>query len=188
MAIKIIEVYLPEYSIKKKPNYLKLGKKVDAVLETNFPDGKYILRAIGSDDHPGISLNKLADIVVKTGTDKYNPNKEGVCHDEFSGYDYDIQAGTFEIKNSKLVIPDSYKYSTEFGDIIWHFYEHTPLDRGYAVRIDLLLIYNPQKLKKARKLHQRAQSLRKGLNNYLYKFKDHENKKDAIIGIIKILR
>ncbi|MEA3514126.1 MAG: hypothetical protein U9R34_01470 [Nanoarchaeota archaeon] len=188
MAVKVIEVHLPEYNVKKKPDYLKLGKKVDAILEKNFPDGKYILRAIGSDDHQGLSLNQLADVVVKTGTDKYNLNKKGVCHDEFSGYDYDIHAGTFEIKNSRLVIPDSYKYATEFWDIIWHFYEHTPLDRGYAVRIDLLLIYDPKKLKKARKSHQKARSVRKGLNNYLYKFKDQENKKDAIIGIIKILR
>jgi len=31
---------------------------------------------------------------------------------EFSGYDYDIQAGRSLIKNSKIVIPESYKYKT----------------------------------------------------------------------------
>jgi len=188
MTAKVIEVHLPEYNIKKKPDYVKLGKKVDKVIEKSFPDGKYILRALSSDDHPNLSLNKLADIILKTGTDRYDPNRKGVCHDEFSGYDYDIQAGTITIKNGKLAIPKNYKYPTEFGDVIWHFYEHTPLDRGYAVRIDLLLIYDPKQLTKARKFYPKAQSVRRGLNNYLYRFKHPENKKDALLGIIKILR
>ncbi len=188
MAAKVTEVHLPEYTTKKKPDYVKLGKKVDRIIEKNFPNGRYILRAVGSEDHPDLTLDKLADIILKTGTDKHDPNRKGVCHDEFSVYDYDIQAGTIKIKNRKLAIPKSYKYPTEFGDIIWHFYEHAPLDRGHIVRIDLLLFYDPKKLKKARKLHPEAQNVRRGLNKYLYKFKEPENKKDALLGIIKILR
>ena len=188
MIIKVIKVHLPEYDINQKSDYFKLGKKVDKVIEKSFLDGKYILRALSSDDHPNLSLDKLADIILKIGTDKYDLNKKGVSHDEFSGYDYDIQAGTIEIKNRKVIIPKDYKYPTEFGDIIWHFYEHTPLDRGYAVRIDLLLIYDQKQLKKAKKFKSKALSVRKGLNNYLYKFKHPEKKKDALLGIIKILR
>ncbi len=188
MKVKVIEVHLPEYHIKKKPDYVKLGKKIDKVIEDNFPDGKYILRAVSSDEHLNLDLHKLTEIVLKTGTDKYDPNRKGVCHDEFCGYDYDIQAGTITIKNGKLVIPKDYKYPTEFGDIIWHFYEHTHLDRGYAVRIDLLLIYDPKQLMRARKINPKARSVRRGLNKYLYKFKHPTNKKDALLGIIKILR
>jgi len=68
MAIKLIEVHLPEYNINKKPNYLKLGKKVDTILEKSFPDGKYIIRAIGSEDHKRLSLNKLVNIFSRTST------------------------------------------------------------------------------------------------------------------------
>jgi len=128
------------------------------------------------------------NIVLKKGTDKYNPKRKSVAHEEFSVYDYDIQAGTMEIKNGKLVVPRDCKYKTEFGDIIWHFYEHTLLDRGYAVRIDLLLIYDPKKLKRARKIHKGSMGVRKGLNQYLYKFKNPKNKKDALLGIIKVLK
>ena len=186
--VKIVEMHLPEYKIKSKPNYVKLGKKVDKVIEKNFPNGKYILRAIGSDDHPKFSIDQLSEMIIKTGCDKYDPKRKAVCQEEFSGYDYDIQAGNITIRKSKLVIPESYKYLTEFGDIIWHFYEHTPFDRGYAVRIDLLLIYDSNKLKKARKFHPKARSIRRGLNHYLYKFKDQKNKRDALLGIIKILK
>ena len=188
MAAKIIEMHVPEYHVKSRPNYLKIGKKVDKILERNFHNGKYILRAIGSRDHPNLSMGKIVKIILETGTDKYNSKRKGVAHEEFSGYDYDIQAGTFEIKDSKIIINKEDKISSVFGDIIYHFYEHTPLDRGYAVRIDLLLIYDTKKLKKARKFHPKARSVRKGLNKYLYKFKDPENKKDALLGIIKILQ
>lgn len=188
MAAKIIEVHVPEYTIKSKPDYVKIGKIVDKAIEKNFSDGKYIIRAIGSDDHPGLSLHELTEVVLKTGTDKYDPKRKGIAHEDFSGYEYDIQASRIVIKNSKLVIPEDYKYQTEFGDMVWHFYEHTLLDRGYPVRIDLLLIYDPKKLMRAKKVHPKAKSVRRGLNKYLYKFKDPENKKDALLGVIKILR
>lgn len=187
MAVKVIEVYLPEYNVKKKPNYLKLGEKIDTLLEKSFSDGKYILRAIGSNDHKGLTLNKLANMVLRTGTDKYDPKRKGVCHDEFSGYDYDIQAGTFAIKRGKLIVKGN-DYPSIFGDIVYHFYEHTPLDRGYHVRIDLLLIYDPTKLEKARKVNPKAPPVRRKLINFLYKFKNPKNKKDALLSIVKIMK
>lgn len=188
MSTKVVEISVPEYDIDKKPAYLKIGKKVDKVIEENFPDGKYLLRAVGSGEHPGVSLDTLARIVLDLGTDKYDPDRKGVCHDEFAGYDHDLQAGPIEINNGKLVIPESYKYPSEFGDVVWHFYEHTPLDRGYAVRVDLLLLYDLKKLKRARKHHPKARPVPRWLNKYLYKFKDEDKKQEALLGIVKITK
>jgi GNAT superfamily N-acetyltransferase len=183
---KILEIEIPEYNLESKPNYESIGKKVDKLIEANFGDGKYILRAIGSQDHQEKTLDELAEIIVKTGTDKYDPNRKAVCHDEFSGYDYDIQAGILEISNGKIVIPNDYKYKSEFADIIWHFFEHTIFDRGFSVRIDLLLIYDITKLKLAEKFSPDSLDVREGLESYLYKFIDQENKNDALLGIVKI--
>ena len=187
MAVKVIEISLPEYHIKEKPAYLKLGQKVDKVIEENFPDGKYILRAISLDEHKDISLDQLAEIVIKTGTDKYDQKRKGVEHDKFLAYDYDTQAGTITIKNGKLVIPKTYKYTSEFADIVWHFYEHAPYDRGYPVRIDMLIVYDAKMLTKAIKVKEKPE-VRKELTDYLYKFNNPEEKKEALIGVIKILR
>ncbi len=186
MEVKIIEVHIPEYAVKNKPDYLKIGKKMDRVLGKNFQNGKYILRSIGSRDHLNLSMEELVKIILKTGTDKYDSKKRGVAHEEFSGYDYDIQAGTFEIKDSKIVINNEDRVPSVFGDIVYHFCEHAPLDRGYAVRIDLLLVYDTKKLMRAKKFNSKARSVRKGLNKYLYKFKT-ENKKDALLGVIKVI-
>ncbi len=188
MAPKIIEVKLPEYQINIKPDYLKLGKKVDKFIEKNIPNGKYIVRAISLDEHPNLNLQKLTDIVKVTGTDKYNKKRKGIGHNEFRDYDYDIQAGVITIKHNKVVIPKDYKYPTEFGDIIYHFYQHDPLDRGYPVRIDLLLFYDFYQLEKAKRIRFQAKEIRKELENYLYKFKYPQRKRDSLLFIFKILR
>lgn len=80
------------------------------------------------------------------------------------------------------------KIVSTFGDIVYHFYEHAPLDRGYPVKIDLLLIYDIHQLKRAKKFNPKSKSVRFGLNNYLYKFKNRKNKAESLLGIVKILR
>ncbi len=187
MVTKVIEVHLPEYHIKEKPEYLKIGRKVDEILESSFPDGKYIIRAISSQDHPRCSINELVKIILKLGTDRYDPNRMAVAHEEFCEYDYDIQASTFEIKGGKIVPNKEDKYPSIFGSIIYNFYENTLGDRGYSVRIDLLLVYDINKLKKAEKVNFNIKRDRPGWDLYLYKFKNQEKKKNALLGIVKIL-
>ena len=188
MTAKIITISIPEYKIDKKPDYLSIGKIVDKAIENNFRNGKYIYRALSIDDHPGLILDGLVSIILKLGTDKYDPERKGVCHEQFSVYDYDIQAGSFEIRNSKIIIEESDTYPTLFGDTIYDFYENAPQDRGYPVRIDILILYDYRKLKPAKLNNSGATRVAPPLEKYLYKFKDRANKKDAILGIVKILR
>ena len=188
MAVKIIEVHIPEYHLNTKPDYLKVGRKVDTEIEKNLPDGHYVYRAIGKDDHPDLSLNRLMETILKLGTDKYNPKRKEVCFEEFCMYDHDLQAGSFDIKNHKIVLDDSYEYPSMFGDTVKKFYENALLDRGYRVRIDVLIIYDAHKLVRAKKIDPKAESARPELEECLYKFKDPDNKQDALTAIIKILR
>lgn len=186
--LKTIKVNLPEYNIESQPNYIKIGKKVDSVIEQFLQDGDYIYRAIGGDDHKDMAIDELISKITELGTDKYDLERKEVCHDEFSRYDHDIQAGSFSVNNGKLILDDSYEHSSLFGDTAKKFYENVLLDRGYRVRIDLLVIYDANKLEKAKKIDPEAESARPELEDCLYKFKDPDNKKDALVGIVKILR
>jgi hypothetical protein len=187
MATKVIQVHVPEYVITSKPDYLEIGKKVDNVIEKNFADGIYGVRAIGKDDHSDLSLDQLVAKILEVGTDKYDKNRKSVCHDQFAVYDYDIQMGTFEIKHATLVnYPD--ELPGLFAETVYNFYEHTPLDRGYAVRIDLLLIYDLNQLVSASRVNAKDTNIKPGLENYLYKFKHSDDKKSALLGIVQILR
>ncbi|MGA8537200.1 MAG: hypothetical protein WB789_07405 [Thermoplasmata archaeon] len=186
--MKTVEVSVPEYKVGREPDYRSIGGKVDRAIEASFPDGKYVLRAIGLDDHPGLALQDLIQIVLVTGTDKHDPSRRAVGLDEFSGYDYDIQAGPIEIRHSRLVVGADERFATIFGGIAWHFCHGAPLDRGHAVRIDLLILYDPRKVVRARKFHPDSKGVRKGLNRSLYKFVDPKNKRDALRGLVKVLR
>jgi hypothetical protein len=188
MPVKVISISVPEYIITHKPDYLEIGKKVDEEIVKHFGDRKYTYRALGLDDHPGKTLDELVSIILESGTDKYDPHRKSVCHEQFCVYDYDIQAGSFEIRDSKIVIEPTDRFPTLFGDTIYDFYEHTPLDRGCPVRIDLLVLYAPDKLELAKLINPDSPGVSPELEKYLYKFKDRNNKQDALLGIVKVLR
>lgn len=188
MEIKIVEISIPEYRIDSEPDYVTVGTKVDRLIGLNFQDGKYVGRAIGLSDHPGKSLDKLASIILELGTDKYDPDRKEVAHKAFLGYDHDIQGGLFEISGGKIVEENDAVCSSMFADFVYHFYEHTPLDRGYPVRIDILMIYYYDMLEQAKLIDTTASRIREGLERCLYRFKDTLRKKEALAGIVKILR
>jgi hypothetical protein len=188
MPVKVISVSVPEYTVAVKPDYLKIGKKVDEAIAQHFSNGKYVYRALGLDDHPCKTLDELVSIILASGSDKYDPNRKSVCHEQFCVYDYDIQAGSFEIRDSSIVIEPTDRFPTLFGDTIYDFYEHTPLDRGYPVRIDLLVLYDLDKMELSKLTVSGSPRVSPQLEKYLYKFKNRSDKKGALLGIIKILR
>ncbi|MBN1159804.1 MAG: hypothetical protein JXA43_01035, partial [Candidatus Diapherotrites archaeon] len=133
--IKIIDVSVPEYTIETEPDYLKIGKKIDVAVGKALPDGKYVYRAIGADDHPGKSVNELVEIIKKLGTDKYDPNRKEIAFEDFCNYDHHIHAGRFEIKDGKIVEDPDNEVPSQFGDDIKKFYHNVLHDRGYRVRL-----------------------------------------------------
>jgi len=188
LAAKVVTVSVPEYRVDREPDYPGIGKKVDRVIEREFSDGKYVYRAISVDDHPGLALEQLVLTILELGTDKYDPERHGVGHDQFSVYDHDMQCGSFEIRNSRIVIDPADTYPTLFGDTAYDFYQNAPLDRGYALRIDMLILYDPEKLEPAKKIHADSAGVAPRLERYLYRFRDREHKADALLGVVKILR
>lgn len=184
----VATVRAADYTVSRRPAYDAIGRRVDAAILRAFPDGRYILRAIGLDDHPGTTLEQLAAIVLTTGTDKYDPERTAVGHAEFSGYDYDIQAGRIEIRGRRFLPDRSDPSPTLFGGIARHFFEGAPIDRGHPVRIDLLLLYDPRRLVRARRRHPHAKGVRRGLDRFLFRFVEPEDKPRALVGLVKILR
>ncbi|MDE1836893.1 MAG: dephospho-CoA kinase [Euryarchaeota archaeon] len=189
--VRIAQVAVPDYTVAREPDYHAIGVKVDQAVEAEFPDGTYVVRAIGLDDHPGLHHDDLIAIILDRGTDKYDPSRKGVAHDDFKDYDYDIHAGPLRMRNSRLVLD---KFDRErggrswFGGVVWHFYNGAPIDRGHPVRLDLLIFYDARKLVKARKLNSRTKGVRRGLGRHLYRFKNRQDKRSALLGLVEVLR
>lgn len=177
--IKIITLSLPDYIISTQPDYQALGNKIDKILGENFNDKDVAIRALSLADHPQLTLDEFVDIIMKTGTDKYDPKRKGVDHEKFQPYHPDFQAGFCTIGKN---------HYGEGANFIQKFYESVLLDRGYRLRIDLLVIYDLHQLIQADKVDKDKPSVHPRLEPYLFRFQDPESKPRALLGIIKILR
>jgi hypothetical protein len=174
----IISLPLPEYTIVTQPDYRTLGAKIDKVVEDNFNGKDVAIRALSLTDHPELTLDSFTDIIIKTGTDKYDPNRKGVAYEEFSAYNADLQAYACRVGKDPI----------DGADLIKKFYENVLLDRGYRLRIDLLIIYDLHQLVRAEKVDLSKPGVHPRLEPYLFRFKDPDNKPQALLGIIKILK
>jgi hypothetical protein len=178
MQPKIIELSIPEYKIDVQPDYKSVGLKIDKVVAENL-NGQYLVRELSIKDHPDYSLDELVDIIVRTGTDKYDPDRKGVAQEEFDPYKPDLQAGLVQIENGKIV-------GESFSEDVRRFYENTLLDRGYRLRIDLIVFYDPNQMVQAQKIDVNRPSVAPHLEQYLWRFKNSDRKAEAVKGIIKI--
>lgn len=56
------------------------------------------------------------------------------------------------------------------------------------VTLQLLVLYDPKQMVKAEKIDNTKPSVGPHLEEYLWRFKDPENKPKAVVGIVKILK
>lgn len=175
----IISLPLPDYNIESQPDYKTVGEKIDNVLAENFNGKGVAIRALSLTDHPKLTLDEFSDLIIQTGTDKYDKERTGVDHEAFVPYQPDFHAGFCTVGKNHI---------GEGADFIKKFYENATLDRGYRLRIDLLLIYDLNQLTQANKIDENKPSIPSHLEPYLFRFKYPDQKPDALLGIIKILR
>ena len=182
-----LTIELPEYRLDRDLDYEILGQTVDGAIAEALPDGEYVVRAISSDDHPGKSRGELATLILESGTDKYDPSRLEVAHADFRAYDHDFHGGRFRVTNHRLEPDHGQVLSTMFGDVAYHFREYAPLDRGYPVRVDLLLIYRTTHLAPASRVDEEGPEQRESLTRNLFKFRSPERKLDALAAVVSLL-
>lgn len=175
MTPPVLTISLPEYKTNEKPDVLKIGSKLDNLFEKNFHGKSVVIRCISTQDHPGKILDELADIVLKTGTDKYDATRKGI------GYHVGSDQGKhIDFFGTPIDITDHTDIFTL--ELLNDFYHGAQGDRGYHLRIDLVMIYDPTKLMLVEHLYGDDVEESDG-----FVFKDPEHKSDALLGIIKVL-
>lgn len=164
---------LPNHKPGQAPDHQDVGQKLDDLLKQHFFGKKVVIRCIGSQDHPGLSLDELTNLVVKTGTDKYDPNRMGVGYEEFvkKGIQVDFYGEAIEITKDVKIMAQA----------IWEMHHSAKGDRGFGVHVDLVLIYDAAKLDMVMNLYSHHPT------SDGFVFKDQDNKQAALLGVIKIL-
>lgn len=172
MKSAIYSVSIPDYRAGEVPDHVAVGKKLDAVLKRHFLGKDVVVRCIGSQDHPDLTLDRLADIVAKTGTDKYDVSRLGVGYEEFvkKGIHVDFYGEEVKITKDLNFMPQQ----------IWEMHHSAIGDRGYGVHVDLVLVYDRSQLDMVMNLYTHHATS----DGYI--FKDPANKKAALLGVIKI--
>ena len=172
--LKTITITIPDYKADEKPEIIRVGAKLDSLLAEHFSGKHVVLRCIGTRDHPGKTLDEIAKIVLHSGTDKYDPHRKGI------GYEIGSNQGKhIDFYGTEVVVrPDTDIFTR---DLLSDFYDGAIGDRGYHIRIDLVIVYDAAKLTKVEHLYGQDIEESDG-----YVFNELLHKTDALLGLIKI--
>lgn len=172
MTSSVLSVNLPDYRVDAEPDYKAVGRVVDDELKKQFMGRTIVVRGIGSQKHPGKSVEELVEIIQQLGTDRYDPGRTGDRYQNIGGKHIDFFAFR------RTVTPRMQL----FKDIAYGFYHSAIGFHGRPVRIDILLIYDATQVKRV--LHQYEGRTDKKRDGFV--FKDSANKPAALLGIMKI--
>lgn len=169
---KLIELAIPAHKPGKAPDHEVVGEELDQVLKQYFLGRKVVIRCIGSQDHSKFTLDELTGIVMKTGTDRYDPNRTGVGYDGFSrkGVQVDFYGEEATVTKDVKVM----------GHLLWEMHHSAIGDRGYGVHVDLVLIYDYGQLDMVMNLYSHHPTS----DGFVFKKPDY--RQGALLGIIKI--
>jgi len=172
MSPAVLEINIPNYKPGEAPEHKVVGRKLDELLKKYFLNKQVVVRCIGSQDHPGISLEELTEKVVTTGTDKYDPARMGVGYEDFvrKGIKVDFYGEPVKITQDTEVMSQQ----------IWEMHHSAIGDRGFGVHVDLVLIYDGEQLDMVMNLYDFHPT------SDGFVFKDPTNKRAALLGVIKV--
>lgn len=125
---------------------------------------KYLVRLISSSEH-NVSKEELINKIKKTGTDRYNPERKQIFDDYYSKFQVDFFATECQKNDLEHCI---HKSLTEFPT-------KTLGDRKYAVKPDIVIIYDSSKCEMIPNVYPKLQT------SDCYRFKD--SPKDAFLEV-----
>jgi hypothetical protein len=170
--IPVITVDLPQYRVDTEPDHEALGEIVDAEIKRRFMGRAVLVRGIGSQDHPDMTVDQLVEIIKSHGTDRYDPARKGQGYENVENKHIDLFAFSRTVTSSMSV----------FRHVVWGFYHSAIEVSGSPCRIEILMIYNATKFETV--LHRYEG--RTDIKQDGFAFKNPERKPEALLGIFKI--
>lgn len=156
-----------------KPDFSTIGQPVDECLKKHFLGKRVLIRALGSQEHVGKSVDDLIRVVCEQGYDRYDPQRVGDRYENVEGKHIDLFALEFTINRD----------GTYMEHFIEPFYYWCIKDRGFPVRVDILILYDPDQLAVVEHRYKGREDTK--TDGYVFKYPNHKSK--AILGVVKIL-
>jgi len=166
-----LTVTIPDYVIGHKPDYIAIGEKIDKIIKDHFSRKSIAIRCLSLQDHPGMTTDELIGIISKSGTDRYDPQRKlSVAHDFYAEKGVELFASPYDNKAETI------------SEIIEDMYESALGDRGYSIKVDLMVVYDQAQLDIIPIKYDDG-----GVGTGDFKFKDPKHKQNAVVGFIKIV-
>jgi hypothetical protein len=185
--LEIIAVSLPDYRVEQEPDSEAIGLRLDAAIARRFPARRLAVRGIGLVDHPGWSAQALIETIRVQGTDRYDPSRRGIHADFYADYAIDLFATPCEVLGDQLISRNDPDIPSVMGQLLSDFYDGAMADRGYPIRLDLLLLYDREQLTEVD-----CSALWPGQapepESSAYAFRDPDRKPDALLGVVYLER
>lgn len=169
----VSEISLPDYIVDSEPDEKAIGTIVDEKLREQFGERKILLRAIASSEHPNKPIDEIINIITRTGTDRYDPDRKGDRYENIENKHIDLFAFAADLRSNEPV----------FHQAVWGFYHSSKGIHGYPMRIDIVIIYDAEKMERIH--HQYVD--REDVKDDGFVFNDPAHKADALLGTIKLL-
>jgi hypothetical protein len=167
-------ILIPSVYWDKKPNFEKIGSKIDNCLKRHFLGKEVAIRVLSSKEHKGKSLLEIIKIIKRLGHDRYDPDRKGDRYRNIGNKHIDFFALDFKVE----------KDGSYFKNFLEPFY-FWPIAHGEKpIGIDIAVIYDLSKLKIVK---HRYEGREKELKKDGFVFKNEKDKPGSILGIIKIL-
>lgn len=171
--MKLIELSIPYYSVETEPDYKSIGKLLDDEIKKHFMGKEILLRGIGSQQHPNKTADEVIEIIKQTGTDRYDPQRIGDRYENIENKHIDLFAF------SATVTPD-----LELAwQVIYGFYHSAISVHGSPVRIDILTIYDASQMTEVAHQYEGRDDIKRDG----FAFNNPANKREALLGVIKII-
>lgn len=171
-AVPVYRLALPHYTVARPPQYRSVGRAIDSLLIARFPGRRVALRGVDLVDHPALSRDALIARIIALGTDRYDPERVGMHHDFYAPFGVDLHAV------SCTVTP----HLDTMAEFVEDFYASALAERGRSLRVDLLLVYDADRLREIPGIHHADETA-----SCAFAFLDPDRKPDALLGIVSIL-
>lgn len=94
-------------------------------------------------DHPDMATTELAEAIVRSGTDRYDPARTPVQADFYNPWGVDLHAVTCWVGTDGILTSHHYPDSTVAAGLMRDFQQGPPVDRdSVPLRVDLLTVYD----------------------------------------------
>lgn len=201
--IPIYELKIPEYRINKiesfsgeivhtefgtpvpieywnnKPDFSAASIPIVDFLRKHHMNQKVGLRLLGSMEHPDKTIDEVIEIIRELGHDRYDPNRSGNQYENIENKKIEIFA--LEIQVGKENGDDG---EEQIKHALQSFYIFPISKNSNPVKIDIGIVYNIKAIESVAHQYKGRES---EVKKDGFRFKNLENKKGAVLEIIKIV-